>query len=70
MATKQIKIRVLVNSNGDWAAYSWSDSTPDDCEEVLFDMMGDKDVWNVQFVNVVVDIPVPEEATVEGQVEA
>lgn len=74
MNTARVKIRVIMNGNGDWAAYSWGSAAlgatdEENLDGVLYDMMGDKDTGNVRFAYVTADVPLPEDAEVIGTVE-
>lgn len=68
MSTITIKIHVLANAQGKWAAYAWTDSTKDGADEVLYDMMSDTDTETARAYVVTAEISLPEPEVVIGVV--
>jgi len=63
-----IKIYVLANAEGKWAAYGWTDGTARSADEVLYDMMSNADPDSAKAYLVTAEIPLPEPEKIIGVV--
>ena len=57
--TQRVRIKVLMNAAGEWSAYGYNDSERGDPDEVLYDMMSDKNVDTARMFWVSADLPLP-----------
>lgn len=58
--TTRIRIKVLVNSDGEYAAYGFDGADVGVLDEVLDDMMSEKDSASAREFWVTADIPMPQ----------
>jgi hypothetical protein len=65
----RVRVRVLLNAEGKWAAYGWTDATDDDCDSVLYDMMGAEDTLSARAYYLTAEIEIPRPVEVAAQVE-
>jgi hypothetical protein len=60
MRTEKIRVRVLINKDGQWAAYGWKGASPGDEEDTLYVCLQEYDVTTSRMVDLTAEIPVPE----------
>jgi hypothetical protein len=70
--TQRVRVKLLINSQGEWVAYGWSGAGDDDPDGVLYDMMSDKDTDYAHTVFLTAEVPLPARAEFEvrAQVES
>lgn len=61
MATKRIRVRGWINADGKWAMYGYTNSTDDNADSVLQDMMADEDMGRPFWLVADVEVPEPME---------
>lgn len=66
-ALMKIRIAVAVNSNGEWSAAGWSGAKEEILKDCALEGLNTCSVEQVAWITV--DVPVPQEITVEGEVE-
>lgn len=64
--TIQLRIFVLANAEGKWAAYGWAEANKDEADEVLYDMMSGTEVDTARCYVVTAEIPLPKPHEVVG----
>lgn len=57
--TTRVRVKVLINAFGEWAAYGWTTADNNDADDVLYDMLIDKDTSTARAYWLVADIPLP-----------
>jgi hypothetical protein len=65
-----VRVRLLINADGKWAAYGWTAANEEEADEVLFDMMGDNDVMSARSYYLTARIPLPQSHEIAAAVEA
>jgi hypothetical protein len=60
--TRRVRIKVIMNSEGQWGSYSWHNCTDDEPDEVPYDMMGENDILTARVFWVNADLPLPPDA--------
>ena len=58
--TTRVRIKILVNGKGEYAAYGFDAVQNDEADEVLYDMMCSKDTATAREFWVTADIPIPQ----------
>ena len=58
--TTRVRIKVLINSEGKYAAYGWDAAEDGEPDEVLYDMMDGKDTATAREFWVTAEIPTPQ----------
>ena len=69
-AMTAVRIKVLINSDGRYAAYGYTEADRDSYDQVLYDMMSGEDDANTREYFVTAMVPTPERLEVVGEVEA
>jgi hypothetical protein len=65
--TQPVRIKVLLNAAGEWAAYGYNECERGDPDEVLCDMMSDKETDTARMFWVNAELPLP---VAECEIEA
>lgn len=52
----KIRIRLMMNADGEWAAYGWNGASEGDETEVLYDMLSSYDTSNVRTYDLTAEI--------------
>lgn len=65
--TTRVRIKVLLNAEGKWAAYGWTNATDGDQDEVLYDMMSGEDTTSAREFWVSADLELPQPIEIEGE---
>lgn len=68
--TVRVRIKLLMNAGGKWAAYGWNDATDDDATGALYAMMGDEEVDTARTFYLIAEIPKPQPVEIAASVEA
>ena len=63
-----VRVKVIINADGEWAAYSHTHDT-DDSDGVLYDMMDGQDIESARSFYLVADIPLPKSVEIHAKLE-
>jgi hypothetical protein len=69
METVRVRVRLMIDSKGKWAAYSYSGCTDDEADSVLFDMLPDGEIETARIFVLTADVPMPEIPEIPADVE-
>ncbi len=58
--TTEVRIKVMVNKDGRWAAYGYTDATDGDPDDVLYDMMSGEDTTTAREFWITASVPTPQ----------
>ena len=68
MDTVTVRVRLLMNADGKWAAYGYTVATGDDEDEVLYDMMSSEDTSSARSFYLTAQVPKPQVFDVPAEV--
>ena len=60
MKTEKVRVRILINKDGEWAAYGWKGASPGDEEDTLYDCLQAYDIGVSRILDLVAEVPVPD----------
>lgn len=64
--TTRVRIKVLVNADGRYAAYGYTDADANGYDDVLYDMMSDEEITSAREFVVTAEIPTPKAVEIEA----
>jgi hypothetical protein len=65
--TVRVRAKVLVNGDGQYAAYGFADADEGTIDDVLSSMMDDHDTFTARSYWLVADIPLPQTVEIEAE---
>lgn len=68
--TAKVRVRLMLNADGNWAAYGWDGADPGDEHETLYAMMEASNTDNVRFFDLVTELPIHTVEVVPVEVDA
>ena len=65
----KVRCRMMMNAQGKWAVYGWTGASDDDCDSVLYDMMGGEETNSARQFWITAEVPLPQSVEIEGKLE-